>query len=128
MSRSAMNMPKHMARNATSRRGSMRSDAVAVVMSAMESTRRRVVLASPVAPSATRSIASRQQADTRHRHPGRRRRALISDRRLGVDADHDRHAGAEQALHRDVSWDTHPYRNTLHDLGEIAGRVVGRKQ
>src|ERR1700684_2793924 len=46
---------------------------------------------------------------------------------LGVDGWLCRHAGAQQACQAAIV-EHDLYRHALHDLGEIAGRVVGRQQ
>ena len=46
----------------------------------------------------------------------------------GVDRGLDRHAGPDQRAERRDRVQRDLHRNTLHDLGEIARRVVGRQQ
>ena len=73
---------------------------------------------------ATRLVAS--DADARHRHADRCRRALIGDSCwLGVDAHDHRHAGAAAApARRNLGRNAYAHRDALHDLGEIAGRAL----
>ena len=47
---------------------------------------------------------------------------------LGVDADDDRHAGAQQIFTRNRHRHTDAHRQTLDDLGEVAGGIVRRQQ
>src|SRR5262249_35687513 len=101
VSRRAMNMPKHMAMKAIIRRGSMRSAALA---GAFMSTSRLV-----------RSSAC-------WRGNGG------DGTRLGVDGDDYGHAGSQRAALGDVGGHLDANAETLYDLGEIAGCVVGRQQ
>ena len=45
-----------------------------------------------------------------------------------VDRHHDREAGAEQPWQRARPRQPDPHRHALHDLGEVAGSVLGRQQ
>src|SRR5215471_2336620 len=113
MSRIDMNIPNTMIRNATSRRGAMRSGGkgaliiagVAVVTSAMALLRmdhhRRVEVGGVVG---------------------------ILGALVGVDGGVDRHAGAQQIFPRDRLGHADADREPLDDLGEIAGGVIRRQQ
>src|SRR5581483_607800 len=46
----------------------------------------------------------------------------------GVDGHVDGHAGAQEILPRNILRHANPDRQSLHDLGKIAGGVVGRQQ
>src|SRR5215470_15631673 len=125
-----MNMPKTMARKATSRRGSIRSAPSAAA------------LPGTVARSSAVGLAARAMANLGSKENGLAYAAWLgravgrhylvrvgsNGARLGVDADDDRHAGAQQSLFRDVGWHRDAHRQALDDLGEIAGRVVRRQQ
>ena len=105
-----MNIPNTIARNANSRRGSMRS-------------------ASAAALAAVPTMLSRPPWRSRaYLRDDGRRCCRVLGAGLGVDADDDRHAGPQHLLGADLRRHADAHRNALHDLGEVAGRVVGRQQ
>ena len=63
-------------------------------------------------------LRSAPAAPRRHRRRGR----------LGIHADHHRHAGPQQPLAGDGGRHADAHRQALHDLGEVSGRVVRRQQ
>ena len=59
---------------------------------------------------------------------GRRGRGRAQCLPLGLDRRIDRHAGAQLAGEPLAGVEHDLHRDALHDLGEVAGRVVGRQQ
>src|SRR5215470_3480615 len=123
MSRMAMNIPKHMVIKAIAWRSGIRvgalvasgaarrgtgSDAAIEVMTSFHHLARLLLLggldcaSGPVVPLDAVS--------------------------LRVDADDDRHTGPQQLLRTYGGRHLDAYRKPLHDLGEVAGRIVGRQQ
>src|ERR1700716_1212572 len=131
MSRIDMNIPNTMMRNANSRRGAMRSDGTAVAF---------IIVGGAVVESAMICSA---QGVLRIGRAARCQNLLRSDhgRRVevgfavgilgagaGIDGRINRHARAQQVLLRDILRHTNANRKPLHDLGEVAGGVIGRQQ
>src|SRR5215472_13093201 len=122
MSRIAMNIPNTMARKATSRRGSMRSSAR---LAAAPTEGDCVGGKSAVA---VRALMERLRSARRGCTELRQRRQPVMRVAAGIDAHHDRHAGPQQAFAADAERHADPHGEALHDLGEVAGSVVGRQQ
>src|ERR1051325_5309629 len=126
ISRIAMNMPNTMIKNATSRRGTIFSDAgsaapiidgVAVVAFAMGCSAR----------DGCHGLIAGVLFRMNHRRRVEVGVAVGILRALaGVDGGVDRHAGAQQVLLRDLLGHADAHRQPLHDLGEIAGGVIRR--
>src|SRR5215472_7783670 len=122
MSRIAMNMPNTMARKAASRRGSMRSSAPP----AAAPTEGDCIGGKSAV--AVRALMERLRSARRGCTELRQRRQPVMRVAAGIDAHHDRHAGPQQAFAADAERHADPHREALHDLGEVAGSVVGRQQ
>src|SRR5882757_8947189 len=131
MSRIDMNIPNTMMRNATSRRGSMRSGgavAAPVIIGA-------AVVASAIICSGQDVLVNRARRPIRKLlRLGHRRRIEIGlvvrilGAVAGIDGRIDRHAGAQHVLPGDILRHANPNRKPLHDLGEVAGGVIRRQQ
>src|SRR2546427_12557194 len=102
MSSRAMNMPKHIAMKAIMRRGSMRSAALP--------------------EGAFMSTSASVRSGARGRGEG------CDGTRLGIDTDDNRHPGSQRAALGDIGGNPDAHAQTLHDLGEIARRIVGGQQ
>src|ERR1019366_4465866 len=131
MSRIDMNIPNTMMRNAISRRGAMRSDGAAVALIIPG----EAVVASAMMCSAQGSFEPGAPPDAWDLlRMNQRRRVEIGiafgagGAFAGIDGGIDRHPGPQQVLLRDILWHANPDRKPLHDLGEVAGGVVGRQQ
>src|SRR6202451_3414002 len=132
MSRIDMNIPNTMIRNATSRRGAMRSDGTAAAS---------IIIVGGAAVASAMMCSAQDVLANRARRPRRKLLRLDHRRRVeigvvvgvrgastGIDGGIDRHAGAQQVLPRDVFRHPNPNRKPLHDLGEVAGGIVRRQQ
>ena len=117
MSRNAMNMPKHIARKARMRSGSTRSTSAG----ACRSAGRAGCGGGGHLPSLGALIRAPRVCCAGGGVAGERAR-------LGIHAHHDRHAGPQQPFAGDFGRHLDAHRQPLHDLGEIAGRIVRRQQ
>src|SRR5215813_12226169 len=118
MSRIAMNMPNTMTRKAISRCGWMRSAWLAVSAKANPGTAFAVVFAMALPSLCSVGVGAHRGAAHALRGNGRVR--------FGIHTDDHRHAGPQYGLLGDHGRDQNADRQPLHDLGKIAGGVVGR--